>query len=238
MRIVFLSLLLWASALACNAQETREWTEIEKQFINYSKQAAKQVNGMYSNRAQADTARSKFYASQDLRSYIIWEDRWMGKLPEVWYYFGWFATDIPDNPLAEFIACTRPISKDSLSVDWYRIPNASKYKREWERTYPFKDIDPDELLQRPPACRCYLNRESAKESRLRSIVPCPITGTTSSKFKYMFFDVLLMPDRNVVSNKYYDQNFNTVYEFKEPAQFKLLTRNRLKFTEEEEGSGE
>lgn len=229
------SLLCGLIVCSAAAQEDPKWSEAEKKFIRMNEALAKRMTGLYSNQKQADTATSRQYASQELRTFPIWEDSWMGKRPEVWFYFGWFAEGSPDNPLVEFIGHVRPISGDTLMVAWYHIPAEHNNKREWERELPFRTLTPDILTERPSACRCQMTRaDEEKEGYIRSIVPCPITSTLGSKYKYFTFDVSLRPKETVARNKFFDKNFQVVFEYKNPGYFQLVTRNRLKFSEGEE----
>lgn len=230
--ITFLFLFLTLQTFTfAQLEEQSDFSQAEKRFMKQQKVLSRIYTGMYSNEAQEKTEDSPNYGRQKVRFYTIWEDHWLDKRPEIWWYFGWYAADIDDNPLVEYIARTRPSSGDTLLTEFYYIDNPKGHREEWHSPAPFHDIDPEHLVENKlPPCKCYMIPSSKGEAaQMFSVTPCPYKGSIGS-FKYFTFKADIGAKDITAYNIYYDKNFQITFDYKDGNRFKLQTRTVSKFS--------
>ncbi|MCH2043340.1 MAG: CpcT/CpeT family chromophore lyase [Saprospiraceae bacterium] len=181
--------------------------------------------GHFSNREQAQTTTSLLYQEQEIIAVPIWEKR----KQEYWFYMGRFKANFKEQALEEGIFQLKRLNRDTLSLQFFEIPEAPNYTTEWMEEQPFKLLTPSDLYP-VEDCFSYIVDYGINQYRIvAGKYHCP--HTLSHQIHYVDFEGIITPYTHSYQSAFYDENQQLILDYKRPKDLKfkrlLRTENSL-----------
>ena len=180
----------------------------------------KQLQGLYNNRIESDTATSQLRAPQEFRIFRVMENKDKG----YWLYWGWFSANMPDFPLEERLVEFVAQEGHTWTVRTYYIPQDQGFEREWEKREPFAKLD----LARLDMDECMGQIKQSGNSIYWSSEPCR-RRTSMLPFEFAKMD-LTFEDGKLTSRSVFLQEDKQTEAFRHfEHRFQLVSRQNLNY---------
>lgn len=185
--------------------------------------------GHFTNQEQSLTTTSLLHQEQEIIAVPIWEKR----KQEYWFYMGRFKANFKEQAIEEGIFQLKRINRDTLSLQFFEIPDAQDYSEEWAKEQPFKVLEPSDLNAKVDCISYVVNYGSNQYRLIAGEYHCP--HTLSHQIHYFDLKAMITPETQSYQAAFYDENQQLVFEYERPNDLKF---KRLSSLEELEGEEE